>query len=155
MSAPNETRDHKDFATWPVQKSEASSSAESSADLESTVEDSVAEPEFVATATVENGYPEEWVAMNLPVLDGHAVSGKYLEEYEQLRLVGDSIATDEQITQFGEDMVRAGWTEYVPGLEYTKDNEEESVDGVTARYSLNIAVEAGFSTFTVAMYKFS
>lgn len=141
MSAPNETRDHKDFATWPVQKSEASSSAESSADLESTVEDSVAEPEFVA--------------MNLPVLDGHAVSGKYLEEYEQLRLVGDSIATDEQITQFGEDMVRAGWTEYVPGLEYTKDNEEESVDGVTARYSLNIAVEAGFSTFTVAMYKFS
>jgi hypothetical protein len=104
-------------------------------------EEAPAEP--LTTATVADGYPQEWIDLNIPKVDGLTVGATYLPDSRQIRVIGDSIASDEVIAAFGHELADFGWTENTPGEEWGKETED-------TRYYITIATELDqFTTITV------
>ena len=118
---------------------EQESTQNSEAPEEAPEEAAPAEP---TSATVADGYPQEWIDLNLPAIEGLSVTGKHLPESGQTRVVGDAVASDETIKAFTDELVSQGWVEQTPGKEYVREGKTTHV--------VMIDVELGqFSTFTI------
>lgn len=107
-------------------------------------------------ATLADGYPQEWIDLDIPAIQGARIEGNYLSEFDQIRVISrDGVLPDAVVERFTAALVAGGWEDVTSAdkLEFLLESTELKETGEGELHILTVDVETALdvtaTTFTV------